>query len=316
VLALGLAAAPAHAEPLLPPAGPILNGLSGSTSTQPFQGQVGSEPGVFGVFVKWGSLGDYVFDSAESAGARLMIHISTSEGQNMPEVISPGAIARGDGDAYLLRMNRRLTGWGQPAYVRLLAEMNQVNNPYAGFDRNGRSRGKSHSPQTFQKMWKRSTLILRGGPVAAINAKLAKLRLPAVRGVAADEVLGTPQVAMMWVPQTRGTPDIPANMPAAYWPGPRYVDWVGTDFYSRFPRFDWLTDFYNKFRGKPFVFAEWGMWGADDPGFVRQLFAWVRARPRVKMMLYNQGKQHRGVFRLDNYPRAKAEIKRQLARGR
>ena len=52
---------------------------------------------------------------------------------------------------------------------------------------------------------------------------------------------------MVWVPQTRGTPDIPAIMPRAYWPGGRYVDWIGTDFDSRFPNFHWLDDFYRAF---------------------------------------------------------------------
>ena len=82
-----------------------------------------------------------------------------------------------------------------------------------------------------------------------------------------------------WVPQTRGTPDIPANMPRAYWPGGEYVDWVGTDFYSRFPNFHWLDDFYRDFPGKPFVFGEWALWGADDPGFVNRLFGWIGEPP-------------------------------------
>ena len=128
----------------------------------------------------------------------------------------------------------------------------------------------------------------RGGPVPAIDAKLRGLGLPAVQ-TAADE-LPAPAVAMQWVPQTRGTPDIPANMPRAYWPGGEYVDWVGTDFYSRFPNFHWLDDFYRDFPGKPFVFGEWALWGADDPGFVNRLFAWIHDRPRVRMVVYNQGK--------------------------
>ena len=117
---------------------------------------------------------------------------------------------------------------------------------------------------------------------------------------------------MVWVPQTRGTPDIPANMPIKYWPGPKYVDWIGTDFYSRYPNFHWLTDFYNAFRGKPFVFGEWGMWGAENPGWVKTLFTWVRRHKRVRMMLYNQGALTNGVFRLNRYPRSRAEIRRQL----
>jgi hypothetical protein len=87
---------------------------------------------------------------------------------------------------------------------------------------------------------------------------------------------------------------------------------VGTDFYSRFPRFDWLTRFYNSFRGKPFLFGEWALWGADDPGFVRRLFGWVRSHRRTRMVLYNQGNRSDGPFRLFRYPRGKAELRRQL----
>jgi hypothetical protein len=105
-------------------------------------------------------------------------------------------------------------------------------------------------------------------------------------------------------------------MPIRYWPGAKYVDWVGTDFYSRFPRFDWLTQFYQRFKGKPFVFGEWALWGADDPAFVRRLFGWINARKRVRMVLYNQGALVDGPFRLNRYPRARAELRRQLARHR
>ena len=315
-LAVALAAAaPARADSLLPPAGEqLLTGLSGGYSPQPFKQQVGVQPEVFGVFVMWNQLGSYVFDAADRGGGRLMLHISTARAQLQREVITPGEIARGKGDRYLLRLNRSLADWGGPAYVRFLAEMNQADNAYAGFDRNGRSRGRDHSPATFRAAWRRTTLILRGGSRAGIDAKLERLHLPPVQG-AGPEDLPEPRNAMVWVPQTRGTPDIPANMPIRYWPGPRYVDWVGTDFYSRYPNFHWLTDFYQRFKGKPFVFGEWAIWGAENPTWVKQLFAWVRAHKRVRMMLYNQGGDANGVFRLHHYPRSKAEIRRQLARG-
>ena len=69
---------------------------------------------------------------------------------------------------------------------------------------------------------------------------------------------------MLWVPQTEGTPNTAANSAAAYWPGGEYVDWVGTDFYSRFPAFAKLERFYAQYPDKPFVFGEWAMWGADN----------------------------------------------------
>ena len=121
---------------------------------------------------------------------------------------------------------------------------------------------------------------------------------------------------MVWVPQTRGTPDIPANMPRAYWPGGRYVDWVGTDFYSRFPNWAGLERFYRAFAGKPFAFGEYAVWGRDDPAFVRRLFAWSRARPRVRMLIYNQGALTNGPFRLNRYPRSRAALRKALSHRR
>src|SRR4029450_4503039 len=60
----------------------------------------------------------------------------------------------------------------------------------------------------------------------------------AAGGEGGEGALAGPQSAMMWVPQTEGSPAIKANSARAYWPGGRYVDWVGTDFYSRVPAFE------------------------------------------------------------------------------
>ena len=312
LLAVALAAAPARAATLLPPAGRIFDGVTGSTSTDAFAQDTGARPDAFGFFAMWGGGYDYIFRSIATSDAKLVLHVSTAKGQLQPAVITPLEIARGKGDGFLLHLNRRLVDYGGPVYLRLMAEMNQADNAYSGFDRDGRSRGPSRSPKAFRAAWRRSTLILRGGPLAAINARLARLRLPPVQGAPAGGALGRPNLAMMWVPQTEGSPPIHANRPRAYWPGSRYVDWVGTDFYSRYPNWSKLERFYADFRGKPFVFGEWALWGGDDPAFVRRFFAWVKAHRRVRMVLYNQGNTAGGPFRLSRHPRSRAEIRRQL----
>ncbi len=305
--ALAMSAPSAHAATFAPPPGKVYTGLSGSTSANPFVGQVGSDVAVFGVFTKWYGSNEYAFAAAHQAGARLMLHVSTQDGYGTRELITPLGIARGEGDRYLRSLNRRIAEAGEPVYVRLLAEMNQANNGYSAFDRNGRSRGPAHSTKAFRSAWRRSALILRGGARAGIDAKLRALHLPPIQGGEGD--LPRPQVALMWVPQTEGSPAIAANAPRAYWPGGRYVDWVGTDFYSRFPNFDKLERFYDAFRGKPFVFGEWALWGRDDPAFVRRLFGWIGSHPRVQMQLYNQGKRTDGPFRLTRYPRSRSALR-------
>jgi hypothetical protein len=314
VVIMAVAAPPAPAEPLLPPAGKVFSGMTGGQSVGLFERQTGNHPAVFGFFTKFGGANEFIFRGAEQAGSRLMLHISTQDGYGTREVVTPRGIAQGDGDRYLVNLNRRIAEHGRPTYVRLMAEMNQANNGYSAFDRSGRSRGPAHSTAAYKQAWRRSTLILRGGPIAEMNEKLRGLGLPAVRTAA--EELPRPSIAMVWVPQTRGTPDIPANMPRAYWPGGAYVDWVGTDFYSRFPNFHWLEDFYRDFPGKPFVFGEWALWGADDPGFVSQLFGWIGSHPRVRMAVYNQGALTDGPFRLNRYPHSRAALRDALSHRR
>jgi hypothetical protein len=310
-----LALAPAAAAaPLLPPKKKVYSGVTGSESVGPFAEQVGKHPSVFGFFTRWNGPVEYIYDAVDAAGSRPMLHISTQDGYGTAEAVTPREIANGAGDGYLVKTNRRIAEYGQPTYVRLLAEMNQANNGYCAYNHNGTARGPSHSTQAFKQAWRRATLILRGGPVADINAELAGLGLPPVDTDAAE--LPRPPLAMLWVPQTEGTPNIHSNRARAYWPGRRYVDWVGTDFYSRFPNFADLETFYDDFPAKPFVFGEWALWGADDPAFVRRFFAWVNSHKRVRMLLYNQGNTSGGPFRLSRYPASRAAIRNALKKRR
>ena len=52
-------------------------------------------------------------------------------------------------------------------------------------------------------------LIIRGGPVADIDARLAKLHLPPLHG--AGGTLPAPKVAFVWDPEVWGDPNVPGN---------------------------------------------------------------------------------------------------------
>jgi hypothetical protein len=212
---------------------------------------------------------DWAFRRARAQDGRLMLHLSTYAGEGTRERITPAQIAAGRGDAFLRRLNR------------LVLETNGHWNPYSTFDANGRAR-PGHSTRDFRRAWRRIARIVRGGGA---------------------------RVALMWVPQVAGAPDTRANAPRAYWPGGRHVDWVGTDFYSRFPNWRGLDRFHRSFRGKPFVFGEYAVWGRDDPAFVRRLFGWSRARRNVRMLIYNQGSNPVGPFRLKRYPRSRRTLR-------
>jgi hypothetical protein len=312
---LTLALAPAaSAARLTPPKGKVFTGVTGSKSIGHFKRQVGKHPSVFGFFHKWNGPTGFIYKAVEQSGSRLMLHISTQDGYGTKEAITPLGIANGGGDRYLIRTNQEIAAYGRPTYVRFLAEMNQTNNGYSAYNRDGSSRGRSHSTQAFIAAWRRATLILRGGPVADIDAKLSALHLKPLATDATE--LPAPQVAMAWVPQTEGTPNIRKNSARAYWPGRQYVDWVGTDFYSKFPNFRDLETFYDDFKGMPFVFGEWAMWGADSPSFVHRFFSFVNSHPRVQMVLYNQGNLPGGPFRLTRYPNSTAAIRAELTKKR
>jgi hypothetical protein len=212
--------------------------------------------------------------------------------------VTPAGIARGREDRWLAALNRAIAQRGEPVYIRLMAEMNCHWNAYSAY---GPHHDPAHSTKAFKAAWRRTTIILRGGP--GVDAQLQALHQ---RPLQADGDLPAAPVAMQWVPQVAGAPDVPANSPQAYWPGGRYVDWVGTDFYSKFPNFSGLDRFYASVRrfGKPFVFGEWAVWGADNPGFVERLFSWTRSHGLVRMLVYNQGKRSDGPFRLSRYPRS------------
>jgi len=301
-----------RATPLVPREGTVLTGVSAGDAGA-FAAQIGKHPAVFGQFVTWGQSIHWAFNDAAAAHARLMLHISTTMGYGAPQTITPAAIARGDGDGYLMTLAALIASRGKPVYIRLFPEMNQANNAYCGFNPDGSSRGPSYAPSAFIAAWRRVVIVLRGGAVASIDAQLAALGQPRLHGTAVGATVPTSRVSFVWTPQVAGSPDIPANSPAAYYPGDRYVDWVGTDFYSKFPNFTGLDAFYRQYPQKPFAFGEWAIWGGDSPTFVGALFRWVAANPRVRMMLYNQGYGAASPFALSADPASRAAIRQQLS---
>jgi hypothetical protein len=292
----------------LPPPGKLFAGITaGEPST--YEQQTGEHAAIFQEFVTWGGTIDWALAAAAQNRSRSMLAIQTITPSGR-EVISPGAIARGQNDAWIEWLGAYLAQREQPVYLRLFAEMDAYWNPYSAYNENGSFRGPDHSTRAFRQAWRRITLILRGGPVTALNAKLRALRMAPVKSSVAT--LPAAPVAMLWVPQVAGAPDTPQNSPRAYYPGGRYVDWVGTDFYSKYPNFAGLNSFYRQFTGKPFVFGEWAIWGADSPGFVNQLFGWIRSHRRVRIIMYNQGYKPGGPLALGHYPSAAAAIARHL----
>lgn len=152
--------------------------------------------------------------------------------------------------------------------------MNGHWNPYAAFDADGAGRGRDHTTKQFRKAWRRAVLIVEGGKRKAINRKLRRQGTPNIRfkGRGCDpRRLPKAKASFLWVPQTHGSPRTRSNRPKEYFPGWRYVDWVGADIYGKFPNFEGLNKFYGNYDKRPFLIGEWSPWDSDDPAFTKRL---------------------------------------------
>jgi hypothetical protein len=313
VFALFVAPAAARAGSFLPPAGKVYWGGQGGYSAAhigDFEHQSGKHPAVFNYFISWrASKSAFHWLSFRLADARAedtaaMLSIAPED-----TGLSPRGIARGDGDAFAVGLGRLLAEHGEVTFLRPLSEMNNGANDYAPYDLSGRPRGPANSAGWLKSAWRRFALIVRGGPVDKIDAALRRLGMPPVRTAAAE--LPRPRVGLMWVPLSFGNPEIERNHPRPFWPGARYVDWVGTTWYSPYKASSAMDSFYRYplWRGKPFAFAEWGVWGRDDPGFVRQFFGFVKSHPRVRMAVYYQSAMLKAEFRLSAHPGSRAALR-------
>jgi hypothetical protein len=324
-----------HPVPFRPPRGKSFHGVSdtfeGLPAVHHFQRQVGSHPAVLNDFFHWGTpLTTGALQRWRLSGSRGFLSLSTAPG-GQPEMIRPGQIARGIGDHYIVRLNQSIAHSAQTVYIRLMGEMNGYWNPYCAFNADGTPRGRGHSTKSYRKAWRRFAIIIRGGPVKWINRRLRGLGMPRLLRASSDHDpvyrrqgvgrrLAHPRVALVWNPQTIPNPDIAANAASRYWPGGRYVDWVGADIYSRFATPGVraaLSSFYRSYDGFPFVIPEYSPWDGDPGGaFVRWLFRWAREHSRVRMLIYYRSVHPGTIYDINHYPDARQALRRILNEGR
>jgi hypothetical protein len=315
--AQALAAAPAGAGLLLPPGKKVYFGVSDTgdpANFGEFSTAVAKHPAVIESFRTWGSDFPDSIRRWQTARARPMIHITTADNNDGHEILSPLAIARGAGDEYLVRLNRLFVEKRMRTYVRPLGEPNRCLNVYAAYDCAGNFRDASHSPRSYKLAFRRIYVIVHGGgKKAAIDRRLAEAGLPPLNSVAGG--LAKAPVAVVWSPLPAGSPTVPQNRPRHFYPGSRWVDWAGTDFYASYPEWKALNGLYKRFSGKPFAITEWGVEAGDDPDFVRKLFAWVKSHPRCKMLVYYQDFGSTSNYRIQNYSASLQVLKARLHSG-
>src|SRR4051812_42178151 len=181
-------------------------------------------PAVWEQFVTFNNSYEWAVRLARQERTRLMLAVTTAPGQDRAGGISPGRIAAGRGDRWLVRMRRDLSGFDLPVYLRFLGEMNNCHNAYAPLNCNGSSRGAAYGPRWFAGAGRRVGVVRRGRGGAQIAARLRARGLPRLR--VAVGALEPARIALVWSPMTGGSPLIGALDPARFWPGRRWTDWV------------------------------------------------------------------------------------------
>jgi len=319
VCVFGLAG-PAQAAIYGPPKGKVFTGVSDDgtlTGFDNFTATVGKHPALLQTFHPWGNGLDQAYKRWQRAEVRPILHISTADDETQAELITPKQIALGNGDDYLLSINSFFYLKGLRAYIRPLGEPNRCLNPYSAVYCSGRQKGGDHTTTWYKRAFRRIALIVRGGQnTARIDKTLANLGMPPVNfgATAAPAALPAAPVAIIWSPLPAGSPRVKGNWPGNYWPGSRYVDWAGTDFYSNYPYWRDLNKFMagKPWRNKPVSITEWGVVGKDDVTFTRQFFHWVKIRPRVRMLAYYRGFGLTDPYNDYYYPQALKVVKNQL----
>ena len=319
VLLLGASDAGAATVANVPPGKGVFFGVTDTGEEggfRSFERAVGKHPPVIETYHPYGNSLNQAIPRWRALRARPILHISTAAGADRHELITPKEIARGRGDNYLLRLNRRFAQARFPAYIRPLGEPNRCLNPYTAVRCDGSTNGADHRTKWYRLAFRRMYLLLHGGRRrGAMNRKLRMLGMPPLRRRGGREPRRLPKapVSVIWSPLPGGAPATGANAPAKYFPGFRYVDWVATDIYSRYTDFGALRRFYRAYaRRKPFAITEFAVWGEDDPAFVRRLLRWVRTHRKTKMLVYYQDFGGSNPFRIQGHPRSESALKRAL----
>jgi hypothetical protein len=311
-------AAPAGALSLVPQGKNVFFGTSDTGDPADF-GQFSAvlhkHPALIQSFRTWGSDFPESIERWQEAQARPILHISTADNNDGHELIGPRAIATGAGDEYLIRLNKLFWAKKMHAYIRPLGEPNRCLNVWAAYDCSGDARDAAHDPRAYKRAFRRIYVIVHGGGKREeIDARLRTAGLPPLQ----SDVAGLPKapVEVIWSTLPAGSPTVPQNRPRHFYPGSRWVDWVGTDIYSDNQDWKALAGLYRRFAGKPFAITEWAVNTGDDSAYVRKLMTWVDRHRRAKMLVYYQDFGATSSYRIQNWPASLGVLRNMIHNGR
>jgi len=226
---------------------------------------------------------------------------------------TPEGIAKGRNDTFLFQLNAAIAAYsGKLFYLRPFPEMNGHWESNCAYNKSGTRRPAYDSTAWSRKAFARIAIITRGGSAVQINSELGRLHLP---GIKVDLPVTTPKLKLVWNPQGFGSPDLPGNSANAYYPGNAYVDVVADDLYDMAGHgATWAAaqKLYDSHPSKPFGFGEWGLWGIDDPSFVREMGKFARTHRRVVLLAWFNGRPG-SIFNLGSKPSSAAAYRKYIS---
>jgi len=177
------------------------------------------------------------------------------------------AILAGDYDAYIRGWAEAVREFGQPVLLRFANEMNGDWDPWCAF-----FYGLDHD--LFIRAWRRVHDIFTAA--------------------------GAENALWVWNPHDRSYPGFAWNDPHLYYPGGRYVDWVGLTGYNTGPRagdpwrsFDEIyRPVYDRYRAlypqKPLLITEFACdsVGGDKAAWIRDAFQALKGYPAIKLAVW------------------------------
>jgi hypothetical protein len=261
----------------------LLLGIHGDPAR--FQAQTGQKSAIKHIFLGW--------QQGMTWGRRIdvylpqltpipMIHLGIGgPGAVRVARITMQQIATGQGDAYLVHLNKAINGFGGLVYVRAMAEMNADKALYNS------ANGPGFSPQWYRLAFARIYLILHGGPRVKIDVALKRLGLPYL--TVQEDLPPNPKgkLRVIWNPVAGHGGWLP------FYPGNKWVDVIGNDMYSLGGDFSRGANeelyAFARAHKKRYAFPEWGI-AVDQPEFVRYLCGFIRSRAAIELAAYFDSK--------------------------
>lgn len=238
--------------------------VNGMESIPGFQSMAGKKLAVVLWYVHWEE--PFPVSDADRVYANGSIPLITWEPWVTHNLGTLAGIAREGFQSYVKTFIQSAKEWGKPLFLRFAHEMNGNWYPWDGFHNGGQS-----APERYKQAW-----------LYIYNVK---------------EKLGAKNVKLVWCPNNTDQPNASWNAVSNYYPGDRYVDWIGMDGYNwgYGSREEFDSVFGNIYQtltaltAKPLMIGEFASaeQGRDKADWIAKAFSKIKkSYPRIKLFCW------------------------------